>query len=123
MEDNRAEQIEALEVLQEFNGRLLQNMNIIVKEFSGARLDDTDNFLKAIIDAINWEVQVVNGTMSLINENEERIDKNVFNAKIMAFADAYAAKEDAKMAETIQELIPQFEALGKAVTEVMEANK
>ena len=32
MEDNRAEQKEALEVLIEFNDRVLKNMNIIVKE-------------------------------------------------------------------------------------------
>lgn len=52
MEDNRAEQIEALQVLEEFNGRLVKmNMEIIVKELSGERLDDTDQFLKGIIDA------------------------------------------------------------------------
>lgn len=48
MEDNRAEQIEALQVLEEFNGRLVKNMEIIVKELSGERLDDTDQFLKGI---------------------------------------------------------------------------
>ena len=35
MEDNRKEQIEALEVLLEFNERLVKNMHIIVKELSG----------------------------------------------------------------------------------------
>ena len=49
MEDNRAEQIEALQVLEEFNGRLVKNMEIIVKELSGERLDDTDQFLKGIV--------------------------------------------------------------------------
>ena len=38
MEDNRKEQIEALEVLLEFNERLVKNMKIIVKELSGKRL-------------------------------------------------------------------------------------
>ena len=62
MEDNRAEQKEALEILLEFNERLVKNMKIVVKELSGQRLDDTDKFIKGIVDAINWEVQVVNGT-------------------------------------------------------------
>ena len=74
MEDNRKEQIEALEVLLEFNERLVKNMNIIVKELSGKRLDDTDKFLKSIVDAINWEIQVVNGTLEVINDGEERLD-------------------------------------------------
>lgn len=31
-------------MLLEFNERLVKNMNIIVKELSGKRLDDTDKF-------------------------------------------------------------------------------
>lgn len=59
MEDNRAEQIEALEVLTEFNDRLVHNMEIIVKELKGERLDDTDQFLKGIVDAVNWELSLI----------------------------------------------------------------
>ena len=72
MEDARKEQLEALEVLAEFNERLVKNMNIIVKELSGERLDDTDKFLKSIVDAINWEIQVVNGTMEVLNDGKEK---------------------------------------------------
>lgn len=53
MENTKKEQQEALETLVEFNERLLKNMKIIVKELSGKRLDDTDKFLKAIVDAMN----------------------------------------------------------------------
>lgn len=118
MEDNRAEQKEALEILKEFNDRLLKNMNIIVKELSGERLDDTNKFLKGIVDAINWEVQVVNGTMELLNEEKERVNKEVFNTRIIALSDAISSKEDQKMAEAIKNLIPEFEALGQAAEEV-----
>ena len=72
MEDARKEQLEALEVLTEFNERLVKNMNIIVKELSGERLDDTDKFLKSIVDAINWEIQVVNGTMEVLNDGDRK---------------------------------------------------
>ena len=118
MEDKRAEQKEALEVLMEFNVRLLKNLNIVVNELSGKRLDDTNQFLRGIIDAINWEVQVVNGTMELLNEGKERINKERFNEKIIAFSDAIAAKNDQNMADAVKELIPEFEALGKAAEEV-----
>lgn len=60
MEDQRREKVEALEVLVEFNGRLVKNIGILVKELSGNRLDDTDNFLQSIINAINWEIEVMN---------------------------------------------------------------
>lgn len=118
MEDNRAEQKEALEVLIDFNDRVLKNMNIIVKELSGERLEDTNQFLKGIVDAMNWEIEVVNGTMELLNEGKERINKAEFNAAVTRFGDAIKANEDAVMAEAITALIPMFENLGAAAREV-----
>lgn len=119
MEDNRAEQKEALEVLAEFNDRLVHNMRIIVKELSGARLDDTDKFLKGIVDAINWEIQVVNGTMDLLNDGKERLDKDAFNQRVAALSDAISAKDDSKMAEEFEKIIPVFEQLGVSAKEVI----
>lgn len=120
MEDNKKEQIEALEVLLEFNERLVKNMNIIVKELSGKRLDDTDKFLKSIVDAINWEIQVVNGTMEVINDGEERLDKEAFNKAVSALAEAIKAKDDAAMAAEFQNVIPVFENLGEIAAKVVK---
>lgn len=119
MEDNREEQKEALQVLVEFNVRLVKNMKIVVKELSGKRLDDTDNFLKGIIDAMNWEIQVVNGTLDLLNEGKVRLDKDAFNAQVEKAGGAIASGDDAKMAEAFTELLPYFERLGEAAGEVI----
>lgn len=119
MSNNRDEQKEALETLVEFNGRLVKNMGIIVKELSGARLDDTDVFLEDILKAINWEIQVLNGTMELLNENEERIKKEEFNQVIMELNDAVREKNDAKMAAAFEKVIPAFENLGKAAAKAI----
>lgn len=118
MESMRDEQREVIGTLMEFNERLLKNMKIIVKELSGKRLDDTDNFLNAIVDAMNWEISVVNGTSELLNEGKERVNKEAFNEKISQFAKALETKEDEKMAEAIQMLIPEFENLNAATKEV-----
>lgn len=119
MEDNRAEQKEALEVLIEFNERVLKNMKIVVKELSGERLEDTNNFLKGIVDAMNWEIQVVNGTMEMLNDGKERINKEEFNAAVLKFGDAIKDSDDTAMAKAIIELIPVFENLGAAAKEVI----
>lgn len=119
MEDLRKEQQEALEILVEFNERLVKNLDILKKELSGQRLDDTDKFIKGIVDAINWEVQVMNGTMELLNEGKERINKIEYNEKLIEFSNAIASKDDAKMAECIKLLIPLFENLGAAAKEVI----
>lgn len=119
MKENRSEQKEALETLVEFNQRLVKNMNIIVKELSGKRLDDTDKFLKGIVDAMNWEINVMNGTMSLLNEGKQRVDKEEFNHKILNLGAAIKDKDDTKMADAITQLIPEFENLGNAAQEVI----
>ena len=119
MENSREEQIEALKTLYEFNQRLLKNMRIVIKELSGERLDDTDNFVKGIIDAMNWEIEVMNGTISVLNENEVRIEKEEFNRKIIMFGEAVNAKNDYKMAEALKGLFPEFEKLENAVAKII----
>lgn len=120
MKNKMVEQKEALETLIEFNCRLVKNMNIIVKELSGARMDDTSIFLKSIIDAMNWEIEVMNGTMPLLNSGEERIHKDEFNQKVIAFGKALEDEDDEKMAEAIKQLIPEFENLGSVAELVMK---
>lgn len=119
MEDNRKEQLEALEVLGEFNERLVKNMKIIVKELSGSRLEDTDKFLKSIIDAINWEIQVVNGTLDVLNEGKERLNKDDFNAAVISLGKAINDNNDAEMAEEFRKITPVFEQLGVSIKEVI----
>lgn len=119
MEDNRrTEQKEALLTLTEFNERLVKNMKIIVKEFEGNRLDDTDKFLQGIVDAVNWEIQVVNGTISLLNEGRERLKKEEFNAGISELSSAIKSGKDEEMSKAFQNVIPVFEKLGKIAAEV-----
>lgn len=119
MEDNRKEQLEALEVLGEFNERLVKNMKIIAKELSGSRLDDTDKFLKSIIDAINWEIQVVNGTLDVLNEGKERLNKEDFNAAVISLSNAINDNNDTEMAEEFRKITPVFEQLGVSIKEVI----
>lgn len=119
MEDNRKEQLEALEVLGEFNERLVKNMKIIAKELSGSRLDDTDKFLKSIIDAINWEIQVVNGTLDVLNEGKERLNKEDFNAAVISLSNAINDNNDTEMAEEFRKITPVFEQIGVSIKEVI----
>lgn len=119
MENSRQEQREALEIMLEFNERLVKNLGILKKELSGQRLEDTDEFINGIVNAINWEVQVMNGTMDLLNEGTERINKAECNDNLSEFGNAITTKDDTRMAESVGKLIPLFENLGKAAREVL----
>lgn len=119
MEDKRAEQLEALETLAEYNDRIIKNIPILVKELNGARLEDTDKFLDGIIKAINWEIEVLNATMDVLNEGKERIRKAEINDKIVALGEAISSKDDAKMAAAFEGMMPVLENLKSAVQEVL----
>ena len=75
---------------------------------------------QGIVDAINWEIQVVNSTMQVLNDGKVRVDKESFNADIVALSKAISAKDDAKMAEEFQRVIPVFKQLGESVNEVIK---
>lgn len=118
METNLKEQKEALEVLSGFNSRLVGNMEIAVQELSGNRKEDTDKLVKSITDAVNWEVQVLNSTMDLLNKDKVRIEKTAFNAAITEFSNALQQGADDALAAALKTMLPQFKNLGEAVKEI-----
>lgn len=120
MENNRMEQLEALEILIGFNERLLKNLPTIIEELSGEMKPDTDDFLKTIVNAVNWEINVTNATLDILNEDQIRIDKDSFNEKIMSLGSSLSLNDNTAIASALKELIPFFEQLGKAAREVTQ---
>lgn len=123
MEDIRAQQIEALEVLEDYNKRLMKSMQNIIPELEGDRKEDTDKFLDEIIKGINWEIGILNGTMTLLNEKKERIRKEDMNSSILKLSKALESKKDSEIAASLKETLPVFEEFGKAAREVLEEVK
>lgn len=119
MEDKRAEQIEALQTLAEYNQKVLKNIPILVRELKGERLDDTDKFLTAIVNAINWEVEVLNATLDIINEKEEKVSKEKVNDRILTLCDALKSKDDHAQAEAFEQLIPELEVVEQAINDII----
>lgn len=123
MEDMRAQQIEALEVLEDYNKRLIKSMKNIIPELEGERKEDTDKFLDEIVKGINWEIGILNGTMTLLNETRERIRKEDINSSILKLSKALEGKKDSEIAASMKETLPVFENFGKAAEEVLEEVK
>lgn len=119
MEDMRAQQIEALEVLEGYNKRLIKSMKNIIPELEGERKEDTDKFLDEIVKGINWEIGILNGTMTLLNESRERIRKEDINSSILKLSKALEGKKDSEIAASMKETLPVFENFGKAAEEVL----
>ena len=69
MDNNiKDDQIEALETLADYIPKLIGGIDTVKAELRGERKPDTDEYLKMIIDGINWVLGIVNGCMSLFEE-------------------------------------------------------
>lgn len=119
MNVTREEKVEALQTFMKFNPKVIHNIKIIIKELSGARMDDTDVFMRDIVNAINWEIEVLNGTMDLLNEGKKRIDKENVNTCIVNLGKALSEKKDASIAQAFEKLLPELEQVQKAAEEVV----
>lgn len=103
----RSQQIEALQVVNEYIDKLIPSMETVVGELSGDKKEDTDAFLNQIIEGLNWVIEVFNGTMSLINAEQEIIDKDEINREVVQLSEALIGHNDARVATVLEsEILP-----------------
>lgn len=114
MENEFKEEIEAVEALKEYNVKVVKALKEIIPELKGEKKEDTDEYLKHIFKGINWEIQVINGTMEYLNREKEVISKESTNNIIVKLNDAVNAKNDLLIGEILEtELLPFLENLNE----------
>lgn len=122
MQDNRTEQIEALNTAKDYCTRLYKGVNALADELRTGRLPDTEEYMKTVINGINWVFEVYNATKDLINENCDYIDKDKVNAGAVELGKAVADNDDEKVADKLENVIAPFILdFQKAVDKVNEA--
>lgn len=116
MENEFKEEIEALETLKEYNVKVVKALNEIIPELKGEKKEDTDEYLQHIFKGINWEIQVLNGTMKYLNRKEELISKEKVNNTIVKLNDAMNAEDTREVAEVVEmELLPFLSGLNENI--------
>ena len=125
MDNNlNAEQKESLEVYIEYNKKLMNSINMLLSELREQRKDDTDEFQKKIIEGLNWEIQILNGTLSLINQKEERINKNEVNQQVLKLGEALKTGEDKEIADSFEkDILPEFTKVEEIIQTVLNEQK
>ncbi len=101
--DYRSQQIEALQVMVEYNEKLMKGIKTSAEEFGGERKSDTDEFFKQVIDGINWMLNVLNACLPFINEKQTVIDKDAANAVIKKLEAAIQGNDDAAKSRVLSE--------------------
>lgn len=121
MENNRKEQLEAVKVLADFQEKFIANTEILIEELTIKRKDDTDKLLKSVTDSVNWEIGVLGGTLSLINEKKEELSKDEINHAVTKLSEALRTQDDKKIAEALKkQLLPMLKKIQDAVENIKE---
>ena len=119
----KEQQVEALQVLTEYSVKLIKGMKTSAEELMGCRKEDTDEFLRMVLDGVNWELNVLNGCLSLINDEEKVLDKNRANETILDFQQVFSSKNDEAISKAITEkLIPLVEQITEAAQKTVNKN-
>lgn len=120
MEDNRKEQVEALEALKDYNPKVCKALKEIIPELKGDKKEDTQEYVDHIFKGVNWELQVINGTMELLNEKGEQVSKSALNEMLSRINDAYTSKDEGKLAQLVEEeLLPFTEKLNEYIEKAL----
>lgn len=101
MENLKEQQFEALRAIIDYNKKLVPALEEIAKELVGEQKEDTKEYLSHILKGVNWVIEVVNGTQSLINENEV-IKKEEVNQIIVKLNQAIKEENNIEIASIIE---------------------
>ena len=117
MQNEFKEEIEAMETLKEYNKKVVKALKEIVPELKGEKKEDTDEYLQHILKGVNWEIQVLNGTMNYLNREKEVISKEKANKIVTGINEAVSSKDNQKIAQAVEEgLLPFLEKLNEIYT-------
>lgn len=118
MSNEFKEEIEALETLKGYNVKIVKALQEIIPELKGDKKEDTEEYFQHILKGINWEIQVINGTMGYINRNKEIISKEKVNDSILKLNEAINSKNNNVVAEVVEkELLPFLAGLNLNIEE------
>lgn len=102
MEDLREQQKEALLTARDYIGKLLDAVDVVGVELSGEEQEDTKEYLDTILKGVNWTIEVLNRTIDYVNENEELIQKESVNDRMLHFSSVYESSNRQALNEALQ---------------------
>jgi hypothetical protein len=98
---NREQENEAIRVAAEYCVKLENAINNAVHELTENRQPDTDEYVKDILNGLNWTIQVYNGTREYLAELGAGIDEAAVNAAVADVAESFKANDDAAKARAL----------------------
>ncbi len=108
MDETRSQQAEAVSVAAEYCGKLETAIENAVTELTKERYADTDEYIKKIIDGLNWTFQIYNRTKGYLFEIGAEINEDEVNHAVVMMNEGIKNKDDAMVADAFSGGILNF---------------
>lgn len=102
------EQKEAMQEAASYLDRLIPVAEELLAEFQGDIKEDSYEYLKLVVEGLNWVIELYNATRDIINEEEEQIDTEAMDRATKKFSAAVTAHDDAVVAEEMNQSVIPF---------------
>ena len=102
MEEQKKQQLEALELGSEYIAKLIPAMKEIIPELRGAEMPDTEDYLNQQLDGLNYVIDIINITIPFLNEKEEVLNKDAMEEKIQNLNRALGNNSHAMIADAFE---------------------
>lgn len=111
-ESTRQEKIEAIVGICQYDQKLINALEDLADDLKSGKETLPSELLGTIMQGINWTVEVLNQTMDVFNEGEEKLEKQMINDALVAFNEAFTSSDAGKIAAAIRDsLLPCLERI------------
>ncbi len=105
MDDVKQQQKEALITAYEYMERLFAAIPKVCGELRSGMLPDTQEYLNAILNGVNFVTEVFNRTMDYVNDGQELVNKEELNEYVIKFMEEYKKKSPLLTADALENYI------------------
>lgn len=120
MEDMKKEQLEVLNEAKGYCTNVLHCIDTVVPELKGDKKDDTDEYLRMTVDAVNNTLEMYNATRTLVKEHSD-IDETEVNKAVGKLGAALKGSVDKDKAAALEDIKDFIRAYGEAAKNITEA--
>lgn len=120
MEDIRSQQLEVLEEAKEYCSKVLHCIDTVIPELKTDKKDDTDEYLRMTVDAVNNTLEMYNATRELVQESSD-IDETAVNEAVKKLGTALKSGVDSDKADALDGMRDFIQAYGKAAESIVSA--
>lgn len=101
-ESTRQEKIDAIVGICQYDRKLIDALEDLADDLESRKETLPSELLGTIMQGINWTVEVLNQTMDVFNEGEEKLEKQMINDALVAFNEAFTSNDADKIATAIK---------------------